>query len=76
MCRSRLRKFEMEKMETMTMKTRQWRTLKAMETRQSNTAAEVVAQAQMPLVEISERRAQAQERVEQMADERRLSFIV
>jgi hypothetical protein len=57
--------------EITTTRTRLWKMLKAMEIPQSITAAEVAALDQMPLAEISEKRALAQERVELMADERR-----
>ena len=71
MCQRKWRKFVTKMVGIMTMKTRRWRMLKAMEIDQSNTAAGVVALAQMPLGETSERRARAQEKEEQMADERR-----
>jgi hypothetical protein len=59
----------------MTMKTKQWRTLKVMEIRQNTIEAEVAVQGRMLLVVISEKRELVQERAELMADERRSNFI-
>lgn len=67
MCQSRSRRLKPRMVETTMTETRRWRMLDLLDT----TAAEAAALAQVPRVEMYERRVKAQGRAEQMVHERR-----